>query len=153
MMRDDFAALIDYEFFDVFLENSLMQTLQMEERNLFAGKWFDGADETFLADHNTSFLDVEFNEKFTDPDEPPRPIDIKFLDFGWILRRKAGQEFLRKLAYSERLEYFDTESVKYMITYQWRKLSPIIISRLFYPFVIYFVILHAWVFVVNEKAK
>lgn len=149
LLKDYFHRLIEFEFFDIYLANCFQQTAQMEEKNLFAGKSFNGNDRTFLAAHPTCFLDENFNDKFADAEEAPRPVDIKFLDFGWIIRSKSGLSFLKSLAYSERMEMFEIEAVKYLITYQWRILAPIIIKRLFMPFLLYFLILHAWIFIVR----
>jgi len=62
-------------------------------------------------------LDQNFNQKFSDPKEAPRPVDIKYLDFGWVLRSPQGLNFLKSLAYSDRMEMFQIESIKYLITY------------------------------------
>lgn len=55
------------------------------------------------------------------------------------------------LAYTEEIEIFNIETVKYLVTYQWRELAPIIKKMLFYPFLIYLVMIHIYVFLARKS--
>ena len=96
-------------------------------------------DSSFsIIPHNTSFFDKEFYSKCYDPSSDFKPVDIRGLDAGWLLKYDVGPgpQFLLKLSNSENMALFEIETVKLIVNYQWKIIKPQIIIRLFIPFLV-----------------
>jgi len=81
---------------------------------------------------------------------------IKAIDAGWIFKQPQGQEFIKELSNSEKMEYFNLDTVKYLVKYQWRQFKPLLIKFLFIPFLIYLILynLYAiWLFEARVSAE
>jgi len=66
-------------------------------------------------------------------------IEVKGIEFDWILKSHEGEMFLEKLKKTETLEYFEIDLIKDIIYFQWQYFLPRILVLIFAPFLVYFI--------------
>lgn len=69
-----------------------------------------------------------------------RAVVIRALDAGWILKTPDGKKFLEKLSESENMNFFAIEAIRVIIKYLWSLYKGRIVRRLFFPFLVNFII-------------
>eukprot|EP00347_Sterkiella_histriomuscorum_P004690 403359477 len=139
-LKYSFVKLLDYSAFENYLELFFFQTDQMKNKQVFQRTQSHQQDKSFISSHDQSFLDKAFYDKFEDKNNLPKPVIIRSIDAGWLLKEKIGIDFLLKLSYSDNMNYFAIDAVRILVKYQWLRIKPMIIKFLFFPFLMNMVI-------------
>jgi hypothetical protein len=69
------------------------------------------------------------------------------------MKDDAGWKFIHALSNSESMSYFELDSVKLIVRYQWMLIKPIIIKYLFVPFLLNFLLFNVYCIYLFEAAK
>ena len=67
-------------------------------------------------------------------------VEVKAVEFDWVLSQKQGGPFLDKLRRTKNLAYFEIEVIKDVILFQWKYFLPRIILFLLIPFLAFFIL-------------
>lgn len=90
----------------------------MKSKTLLKVKSEIDDEDSLIESHPTTFLDMDFYEKFTDEvNGKIRPVVIKAIDAGWIFKEDEGREFLLKLSESDQMEYFSSPTIRTLIRF------------------------------------
>jgi large-conductance mechanosensitive channel len=65
-------------------------------------------------------------------------VEVKAIEFDWMLTSHNGEQFLERLRKTDNLGYFEIEVIKDLIMFQWGYFLPRIIIFLFIPFMLFF---------------
>lgn len=90
----------------------------MESKKVF--KRITEADEqSYVGSHNTSFFDQQFFAKFQDPTQTVKPVNIKCMDAGWLIKHNdgPGQKFLIDLSQNDNMKYFELDTIRLIVNY------------------------------------
>jgi hypothetical protein len=62
-------------------------------------------------------MDKEFYKQFSDEKGIARPVIIRGIDAGWMLKFENGINFQTKLSESENMNYFNIDSVRLLVNF------------------------------------
>ena len=118
----------------------------------------DGLDddkdvETLISDISIDNIDEGQNTRTDSGESVEKRVEVKAIEFDWLLTTKDGERFLEALSETEVLEFFELDLVKNIILFQWSYYLPRIILGLFVPFFIYFIIFLVYATWLLEEKK
>jgi hypothetical protein len=67
-------------------------------------------------------------------------VSVKAVEFDWIFNTKHGNKFMETLAITKNLNLFKIPVIEDVILFQWHYFRIAIISLLFVPFILYFIL-------------
>mmetsp|Transcript_3135 Transcript_3135/g.3017 ORF Transcript_3135/g.3017 Transcript_3135/m.3017 type:complete len:176 (+) Transcript_3135:4119-4646(+) len=110
----------------------------MKSKNVMKVANFNSSGYAIEA-HKTSYLDKEFYDLFnpessSNKDLVSCSVIVNAIDAGWMLKEEDGDKFLLALSECENMNYFESDIVRILILFLWRKYKPLIITHLFFPF-------------------
>ena len=111
-------------------------------------------DETLLSDVSIPEIDNKAKDDISKNNVVERRIEVKAIEFDWILTTVLGEAFLEKLSTTDNLRYFEIEVIKNVVMFQWEIFLPRIIAYLFTPFIgffLLFILYTTWI--LNEKQE
>lgn len=154
-LKNMMSQLLEYNGFEAYLSLCFFTTQQMENKVIFRRKSENQDDGFFIAPHDVSFIDKKFYENFEDLNAPPKPVKIRSLDAGWLLKYQEGpgQDFMQKLSESDNMKYFEIDTIQLIVNYQWKIMKPQIILFLFVPFLINMLLFNFYCLFLFEDAK
>lgn len=82
-----------------------------------------------------------------------RPVTIRAFDAGWIFKSTEGKQFIMALSNSENMNYFQQESVRLLVNFQWMFYKTSIIKYLFVPFIVNMVLFNLYAVIVFEEYR
>ena len=112
----------------------------------------DKDDETLMSDVSIPEINDESAFNFDTSIAVEKRVEVKAIEFDWILKSHEGEEFLQRLSETDNLEYFQIDLIKNIIWFQWSYFLPRIIAALFIPFLAFFLLFILYTtWLINEK--
>jgi hypothetical protein len=142
------SSILDEKFNKTFLEDKkIIKAVENkidddeDNRNLESSEDEEDADkdeETLLSDISIPQLDEDNHEAESGPPKMEKRVEVKAIEFDWMLTSHNGEQFLERLRKTDNLGYFEIEVIKDLIMFQWGYFLPRIIIFLFIPFMLFF---------------
>lgn len=98
----------------------------------------DKDEETLLSDISIPQIDDDSATTEAGASKVEKRVEVKAIEFDWMLTTKEGEDFLERLRKTDNLGYFEIEVIKDLIMFQWEYFLPRIIIFLFVPFMLFF---------------
>lgn len=112
----------------------------------------DKEEETLMSDVSIHEIEENFGEKTEANTVNEKRVEVKCIEFDWILNKKEGEDFLQRLSDTDNLAYFEFDIIKNIIMFQWSYFLPRIIMFLFMPFVAFFILFILYTtWLINKK--
>jgi hypothetical protein len=84
-------------------------------------------DETLMSDISIPEIEDNLLKLSDSSTSVERRVEVKSIEFDWILSTKDGERFLEHLAQTDNLAYFEIDLIKNIILFQWSYFLPRII--------------------------
>jgi ankyrin repeat protein len=165
ILRHSLSSILSEKFNKIFLERKKIPINAAIKEDEDRAKDSDDEDKENLEEKDeiekesviSEFTAFDFEDEFDrnfikEKIDLRKKVDVKLIEFDWLLTTKLGENFLQNLAETDNLAYFDVDLVKYLIEFQWQFFLPRIIAALFIPFLLHFIIFVLYgTYVLNEK--
>ena len=115
----------------------------------------DKSDDSLVSEFSINDLDHQEDKPFflkNIEKDLNKKVNVKLIEFDWVLKTKEGESFLQNLANTKNHSYFDVEVIQYIIKFQWAYYLPRIVVALFVPFLVHFLLFIIYTtYVMHEK--
>jgi len=120
-------------------ENIIQKVNNEEEKALEESEDNSNQDsETLISDTTIDEIEHDDDINFFNPDRKEIRVEVKAVEFDWVLTTKEGTQFLDDLRKTDNLSYFEIDVIKDIILFQWGYFLPRILMGIFAPFLIFF---------------
>jgi hypothetical protein len=143
------SSILDDKFNKVFLEDKKIDAKKNEDddeedNKAGLGNSFDDdeeekEEETLMSDVSIPEGDEDTGSGEAGSHKVEKRVEVKAIEFDWMLTTKEGEDFLEGLRQTDNLAYFEIDVVKDLILFQWSYFLPRIIMFLFVPFLVFFI--------------
>ena len=143
------SSLLSERFNNIFLTRKQhdqpgLDEDEEEEDNKSENEGEDESDEreveTLISDISIPDIDDQLVGRSDSSLAVEKRVEVKAIEFDWLLTTKDGERFLEALSETEVLSFFEIDLVKNVVLFQWSYYLPRIIIGLFLPFFIHFLI-------------
>lgn len=158
------SSMMDERLNKVFLADKRIKHNQKKDHDMYEDEMIDdGAgnsdddaddkdDETLLSDVSIPEIEEQDNNDANTNSGVEKRVEVKAIEFDWILTSDKGELFLERLSQTENLRYFEVDVIKNLVMFQWQIFLPKIIAFLFVPFLAFFLLFILYTtWILNEK--
>jgi hypothetical protein len=88
---------------------------------------------------------------FEETDTLLKRVSIKGIEFDWIFQGDKAEQFLKDLSESDNINIFGQDIIRDIILFQWKYFKRVIILKLFFPYILYFILFCVYTTYILER--
>lgn len=139
------SSLMSDKFNQIFLTKRQIEKEENEEDSKSNSEIKEDSDdfrddETLISDISIPDMNAKSTDKNKSGSAVEKRVEVKAIEFDWLLTTKDGERFLEHLSNTDVLSYFEIDVIKNIIMFQWSYFLPRIIISLFIPFLLFFIL-------------